>query len=53
MFNCQLSVQGDEYCVVVAFRKHTLSCHRMRPALFQVLCEIKEKTGTVKYYISV
>jgi len=26
-------------------RKHTLSCHRMRPALFQVLCEIKEKTG--------
>jgi len=26
-------------------RKHTLNCHRMRPALFQVLCEIKEKTG--------
>ncbi|ESO09781.1 hypothetical protein HELRODRAFT_195013 [Helobdella robusta] len=26
-------------------RKHTLNCHRMRNALFQVLCEIKEKTG--------
>jgi len=31
-----------------AFRKHTLNCHRMKPALFQVLCEIKEKTG--KFY---
>lgn len=26
-------------------RKHTLNCHRMKPALFNVLCEIKEKTG--------
>ncbi|XP_004760907.2 pre-B-cell leukemia transcription factor 4 isoform X3 [Mustela putorius furo] len=25
-------------------RKHALSCHRMKPALFSVLCEIKEKT---------
>ncbi|UXI21276.1 U4/U6 small nuclear ribonucleoprotein Prp4 [Sarcoptes scabiei] len=25
-------------------RKHTLYCHRMRHALFSVLCEIKEKT---------
>ncbi|XP_076316159.1 homeobox protein extradenticle-like [Tachypleus tridentatus] len=25
-------------------RKHTLNCHRMKPALFGVLCEIKEKT---------
>uniref|UniRef100_A0A915IYU9 Uncharacterized protein n=1 Tax=Romanomermis culicivorax TaxID=13658 RepID=A0A915IYU9_ROMCU len=25
--------------------KHQLNCHRMKPALFQVLCEIKEKTG--------
>ncbi|KAM6921708.1 pre-B-cell leukemia transcription factor 1-like isoform 2-T2 [Xenentodon cancila] len=25
-------------------RKHALSCHRMKPALFNVLCEIKEKT---------
>lgn len=30
-------------------RKHTLNCHRMKPALFSVLCEIKEKTGM--YYI--
>lgn len=28
-------------------RKHALNCHRMKPALFSVLCEIKEKTGTV------
>uniref|UniRef100_A0A8C6V8T9 PBX homeobox 2 n=1 Tax=Naja naja TaxID=35670 RepID=A0A8C6V8T9_NAJNA len=26
-------------------KKHTLNCHRMKPALFTVLCEIKEKTG--------
>merc|ERR1739838_458589 len=25
-------------------RKHTLNCHRMKPALFSVLCEIKERT---------
>ncbi|XP_065562855.1 homeobox protein extradenticle-like [Artemia franciscana] len=25
-------------------RKHTLNCHRMKPALFTVLCEVKEKT---------
>uniref|UniRef100_A0A673JXR2 Pre-B-cell leukemia transcription factor 3-like n=1 Tax=Sinocyclocheilus rhinocerous TaxID=307959 RepID=A0A673JXR2_9TELE len=25
--------------------KHGLNCHRMKPALFSVLCEIKEKTG--------
>ncbi|XP_075226656.1 PBX homeobox extradenticle isoform X2 [Lycorma delicatula] len=25
-------------------RKHTLNCHRMKPSLFSVLCEIKEKT---------
>eukprot|EP00058_Branchiostoma_floridae_P008257 XP_002593745.1 hypothetical protein BRAFLDRAFT_124474 [Branchiostoma floridae] len=29
-------------------RKHTLNCHRMKPALFSVLCEIKEKTEAVK-----
>ncbi|XP_043550588.1 pre-B-cell leukemia transcription factor 1-like isoform X2 [Chiloscyllium plagiosum] len=28
-------------------RKHALNCHRMKPALFSVLCEIKEKTGAV------
>uniref|UniRef100_A0AAV2KSZ5 PBC domain-containing protein n=1 Tax=Knipowitschia caucasica TaxID=637954 RepID=A0AAV2KSZ5_KNICA len=27
-------------------RKHALNCHRMKPALFNVLCEIKEKTGS-------
>jgi len=26
-------------------RKHTLTAHRMKPALFSVLCEIKERTG--------
>lgn len=25
-------------------RKHQLNCHRMKPSLFQVLCEVKEKT---------
>lgn len=30
---------------VVVDRKHALNCHRMKPALFSVLCEIKEKTG--------
>lgn len=29
------------------FRKHALNCHRMKPALFSVLCEIKEKTGVL------
>ncbi|KAJ8274279.1 hypothetical protein COCON_G00089040 [Conger conger] len=27
-------------------RKHALNCHRMKPALFNVLCEIKEKTAS-------
>ncbi|CDQ58142.1 unnamed protein product [Oncorhynchus mykiss] len=31
-------------------RKHALNCHRMKPALFNVLCDIKEKTGKVKFY---
>ncbi|XP_059775139.1 pre-B-cell leukemia transcription factor 4 [Balaenoptera ricei] len=30
---------------VTSFRKHALNCHQMKPALFSVLCEIKEKTG--------
>ncbi|KAM9458481.1 pre-B-cell leukemia transcription factor 1-like isoform 1-T1 [Salvelinus alpinus] len=25
-------------------RKHALNCHRMKPALFNILCDIKEKT---------
>ncbi|KAJ8680767.1 hypothetical protein QAD02_016554 [Eretmocerus hayati] len=31
-------------------RKHTLNCHRMKPALFSVLCEIKEKTGKLENF---
>uniref|UniRef100_A0A3Q3MWI8 Pre-B-cell leukemia transcription factor 1-like n=1 Tax=Labrus bergylta TaxID=56723 RepID=A0A3Q3MWI8_9LABR len=31
-------------------RKHALNCHRMKPALFNVLCEIKEKTGEFLFY---
>merc|ERR1712158_209338 len=26
-------------------RKHTLNCHRMKPALFSVLCEVKKNTA--------
>ncbi|XP_055017105.1 pre-B-cell leukemia transcription factor 1-like [Boleophthalmus pectinirostris] len=25
-------------------RKHALNCHKLKPALFSVLCEIKDKT---------
>ncbi|GCB69536.1 hypothetical protein scyTo_0010572 [Scyliorhinus torazame] len=32
-------------------RKHALNCHRMKPALFNVLCDIKEKTGQEKCFI--
>lgn len=35
--------------LVLCFRKHALNCHRMKPALFNVLCEIKEKTGKSCY----
>lgn len=35
-------------------RKHTLNCHRMKPVLFAVLCEIKEKTGMcLEFFIPV
>ena len=43
-------------CLLSAFyysRKHTLNCHRMKPALFSVLCEIKEKTGKLNCQLSV
>ena len=30
---------------VAQAKKHALTSHRMKPALFSVLCEIKEKTG--------
>lgn len=29
-------------------RKHTLNCHRMKQALFVVLCEVKDKAGEYK-----
>uniref|UniRef100_A0A8C5SEH1 PBC domain-containing protein n=1 Tax=Laticauda laticaudata TaxID=8630 RepID=A0A8C5SEH1_LATLA len=32
-------------CDEAQAKKHALNCHRMKPALFSVLCEIKEKTG--------
>ncbi|KIH47044.1 homeobox domain protein [Ancylostoma duodenale] len=31
-------------------KKHALQCHPMRQALFDVLCEVKEKTGTVSSF---
>lgn len=31
-------------------RKHTLNCHRMKQALFVVLCEVKDKAGEFKSY---
>lgn len=48
-----ISLSRVKYCgvqtlhrgLVLCFRKHALNCHRMKPALFNVLCEIKEKTG--------
>ncbi len=32
-------------------RKQQLACHRMRPALFEVLIEIKEKTGNFPHHL--
>uniref|UniRef100_A0A8D0H6S3 PBC domain-containing protein n=1 Tax=Sphenodon punctatus TaxID=8508 RepID=A0A8D0H6S3_SPHPU len=32
-------------------RKHALNCHRMKPALFNVLCEIKEKTAILAWTV--
>ena len=37
-------VPCGNYVSIFQARKHTLNCHRMKPALFSVLCEIKEKT---------
>lgn len=57
MFRCPLYFcQFDPECppkllcfllfyFLFSYRKHALNCHRMKPALFNVLCEIKEKTG--------
>lgn len=30
-------------------RKHTLNCHRMKQALFVVLCEVKDKAGNYTF----
>lgn len=30
-------------------RKHTLNCHRMKQALFVVLCEVKDKAGKYQF----
>lgn len=40
----QLLYITDETLAEAQARKHTLNCHRMKPALFSVLCQIKEKT---------
>ena len=44
---CLLAYHMIMHCfpITYPFRKHALNCHRMKPALFNVLCEIKEKTG--------
>ncbi len=39
------------HVVFFVHRKHALNCHRMKPALFSVLCEIKEKTGNLIYLL--
>lgn len=39
------SNQSPSNTFLLSYRKHALNCHRMKPALFSVLCEIKEKTG--------
>lgn len=31
-------------------RKHTLNCHRMKQALFVVLCEVKDKAGNLTIF---
>lgn len=33
-------------------RKHTLNCHRMKQALFVVLCEVKDKAGNCTLFFS-
>ncbi|XP_019497357.1 PREDICTED: pre-B-cell leukemia transcription factor 4 isoform X2 [Hipposideros armiger] len=40
----QIMAITDQSLEEAQARKHSLNCHRMKPALFSVLCEIKEKT---------
>ena len=48
MPSCGSSQTGDPRILLTILlhqaRKHKLNCHRMKPALFSILCEIKEKT---------
>ncbi|CAJ1053204.1 pre-B-cell leukemia transcription factor 3-like isoform X3 [Xyrichtys novacula] len=39
----QIMTMTDESLDEAQARKHALNCHRMKPALFSVLCEMKEK----------
>lgn len=41
----QIMTITDESLDEAQARKHALNCHRMKPALFSVLCEIKERTA--------
>lgn len=41
----QIMTITDESLDEAQARKHALNCHRMKPTLFSVLCEIKEKTA--------
>ncbi|KAK2500145.1 hypothetical protein MC885_011380 [Smutsia gigantea] len=41
----QMLAVTDQSLEEAETRKHSLNCHRMKAALFSVLCEIKEKTG--------
>ncbi|KAF7654928.1 hypothetical protein LDENG_00063260 [Lucifuga dentata] len=41
----QIMTITDESLDEAQARKHALNCHRMKPALFSVLCSIKEKTS--------
>ncbi|XP_074519926.1 pre-B-cell leukemia transcription factor 1-like isoform X2 [Halichoeres trimaculatus] len=41
----QIMTITDESLDEAQARKHALNCHRMKPALFSVLCEMKEKMG--------
>ncbi|XP_044045783.1 pre-B-cell leukemia transcription factor 1-like [Siniperca chuatsi] len=41
----QIMAITDESLDEAQARKHALNCHRMKPALFSVLCDIKERTA--------
>jgi hypothetical protein len=41
-------MRKEENFFFLIFRKHAFNQSRLKPAFFQVLCEIKEKTGSLK-----